>query len=327
MLDRKIEDGTVFVVFDMEWNQPFTGKEYDFEVSELSGEIIEIGAVRYEYQNGTINRTGVFSCDIKPVKYKKLHFHVKKVTHKTNEDLKNGIDFKTAYEKFQKFCGPNAILAGWGNSDPDMLKMNLKFFGLDDELRMFFIDVQPVFSHFAGERGKQRSVEFAVDHYGIPKTDTFHNATADASYTGEVLKRIFDCSKTSEVLSVLSSSAIDPDIKREFSAVGAPCEKPEEALALLTPSERVCPICKASMFTEIKEFRIRKSVYALYNCEKHGDIFVRIRVKKNKSGHYYASSIERIATQNDYFLVASKREEYSKFGSKGEPKVDNMEEL
>ena len=160
MLDRKIEDGTVFVVFDMEWNQPFMGKEYDFEVSELSGEIIEIGAVRYEYQNGTINRTGVFSCDIKPVKYKKLHFHVKKVTHKSNEDLKNGIDLKTAYENFRKFCGPNAILAGWGNSDPDMLKMNLKFFGLDDELRMFFIDVQPVFSHFAVSATERKNTQF-----------------------------------------------------------------------------------------------------------------------------------------------------------------------
>ena len=68
MLDRTIQNGTVFVVFDMEWNQPFCGKEYDFDVSELNGEIIEIGAVRYEYSDGTIEKTGVFSCDIKPVK-------------------------------------------------------------------------------------------------------------------------------------------------------------------------------------------------------------------------------------------------------------------
>ena len=41
MLSRKITDGTEFVVFDMEWNQPMPGKEYPFDVSKLTGEIIE----------------------------------------------------------------------------------------------------------------------------------------------------------------------------------------------------------------------------------------------------------------------------------------------
>ena len=46
MLSRMIKDGDVFIVFDLEWNQPFPGKEYSFDVSGLTGEIIEIGAVR-----------------------------------------------------------------------------------------------------------------------------------------------------------------------------------------------------------------------------------------------------------------------------------------
>ena len=325
MLDRTIQNGTVFVVFDMEWNQPFCGKEYDFDVSELNGEIIEIGAVRYEYSDGTIEKTGVFSCDIKPVKYRKLHFHVKKITHKTNKDLNNGESFETAYRKFREFCPEGAILAGWGNSDPDMLKMNLKFFGMDHKLNRFFIDVQPVFSYFSGDRGVQRSVEYAVDHYGIPKNDMFHSATADAEYTGEILKRIFDCNKTSEVLSVLASSAIDPDIKREYVSVGSPAKTVEQAIFLVEGQKRVCPICGGELFTEISEFRIRKSCYALYSCGEHGDLFSRIRIKKNKEGDYYASSVIRLATQNDYFLVASKREEFSKFGIKGEPRVENDE--
>ena len=46
MLSKKIIDGTEFVVFDMEWNQPMPGKEYPFDVSRLTGEIIEIGAFK-----------------------------------------------------------------------------------------------------------------------------------------------------------------------------------------------------------------------------------------------------------------------------------------
>ena len=149
MLSRKITDGTEFVVFDMEWNQPMPGKEYPFEVSKLTGEIIEIGAFKYVYDNGELIYKDSFSTDIAPVKYTKLHYHVKKVTHKKNADLLNGIPFKDAYSEFRSFCG-DAILVGWGSSDPSMLKMNLEFFGMDSKLDMFFLDLQPIFSLFAG---------------------------------------------------------------------------------------------------------------------------------------------------------------------------------
>ena len=108
MKDHKIKDGDIIVVFDMEWNQPIGGVEYDFDVSSLCGEIIEIGAVRYVYKDGKIRAAGVFSCDIRPKMYRKLHYHVKKVTHKSNSDLLKGIPFEEAYEKFRKFCGPES---------------------------------------------------------------------------------------------------------------------------------------------------------------------------------------------------------------------------
>ena len=98
MLSRKITDGTEFVVFDMEWNQPIPGKEYPFDVSRLTGEIIEIGALKYIYDNGELIYKDSFSADITPVNYTKLHYHVKKVTHKKNADLLNGIPFKAAYD-------------------------------------------------------------------------------------------------------------------------------------------------------------------------------------------------------------------------------------
>ena len=317
MLSRKIIDGDIFIVFDLEWNQPLPGKEYGFDVSKLTGEIIEIGAVKYVYSNGTIHKLGVFSCDIKPVCYKTIHFHVKKVTHKTNEDLQNGKPFSEAYEEFRKFCGEDFILAGWGNSDTDMLKMNLKFFGLDDKLKAYFIDVQPLFSLFSTEKGRQRSVEYAVDYYQVPKVESFHSATADAAYTGEIFRNIFEHNHPSEVISVISSSSVNCDLKREYTRVGAPCDTPAQAVNLVAGLNRKCPVCESNFNVKIKPFRIRKSIYGLFECPNEGEFFGRTRIKKNKEGRYYAACVLRFATQTDYYLIASKKEEYEKYGCEG----------
>ena len=319
MLSRMIKDGDVFIVFDLEWNQPFPGKEYSFDVSGLTGEIIEIGAVRMVYSGGTLIPDGVFSSDIKPVCYKTIHYHVKKVTHKTNADLAKGEPFEDAYRKFREFCGEDAILAGWSNSDTDMLKTNLKFFGMNDKLGMYFVDIQPLFSVFSTEKGRQRSVEFAVDYFGIPVEESFHSATSDAKYTAKILQNIFDRNKTSEVLSVISTSAVNCDMKREYTAVGAPCDHVSQALMLVDGFNSRCPVCDRPFNVKMKPFRIRKSSYGLLSCPNDGEFFARTRLKKNKEGKYYASSVLRFATQPDYFLVASKKEEYEKFGIDGKP--------
>ena len=322
MLSKKITDGTEFVVFDMEWNQPMPGKEYPFEVSKLTGEIIEIGALKYVYDNGELIYKDSFSTDIVPVKYTKLHYHVKKVTHKKNADLMNGIPFKDAYSGFRDFCG-DAILVGWGSSDPSMLKMNL---GMDPKLGMFFLDLQPIFSLFAGLQGTQRSVEAAVDFYKIDKNEIFHSATADAHYTGAVFEEIFKHNKPSEVISAISSSSIDPDVPSDFSFVGPECLDSISAFATAGSFMKDCPLCGKRLSVKIPVFRIRKSQYALLECREHGELFSRTRVKKNKAGNYYSASVLRFATQNDYWLVASKKEEFDKYGEKGQPAVKPVEE-
>lgn len=325
MLSKKIVDGCEFVVFDLEWNQPIPGKDYDFDVSTLTGEIIEIGACRYRYENGDLVCQATYSADIVPAVYTRLHYHVRKVTRKKNSDLKKGQPFAEAYKGFRDFCGPDAILVGWGNSDPAMLKMNLKFFGMDPKLGLQFLDLQPIFSFFAGQKGKQRSVEAAVDFYNIEKKEIFHSATADAQYTGEVFEEIFRHNKPSEVISAISSSSIDPDIKSEFSLVGNEAGNADDALKLVGGFLSVCPLCGKTFVSEIDRFRIRKSQYALFSCPEHGEFFSRSRIKKNKEGKFYASAVLRFATQTDYYLVASKKEEFDKYGASGAPAVSEEE--
>ena len=155
MLSRKITDGCEFVVSI--WNgTSLSRKTYSFDISTLTGEIIEIGAVRYSYDNGALTKHSVFSEDIAPVIYTQLHYHVKKVTHKKNSDLAKGRPFSEVYADFRKFCGVDCILVGWGNSDPAMLKMNLRKFGMNSNLDMFFWISSRFSRHSADSEAKEK---------------------------------------------------------------------------------------------------------------------------------------------------------------------------
>ena len=56
MLNSRITDGAEFVVFDMEWNQPIYGKDYDIDVSEM---------VRsYEYDGDSVRVKVLDNCRV-----------------------------------------------------------------------------------------------------------------------------------------------------------------------------------------------------------------------------------------------------------------------
>ncbi len=326
MQRRKITEGTRFIVFDMEWNQPIPGKHYDIDVSTLPGEIIEIGAVSYVIRDGVPVLAGNYSCDIRPHYYNKIHYHVKKVTGKTNADLRNGTYLESAYRAFREFCGEDAILVGWGTSDPDMLKKNLKARRMNDRLGMMFVDIQPIFSVFAGDRGHQRSVEYAVDYYGIEKNETFHSAMADAEYTGEILRCIYLNNDTSEVSEAISRSVTDPDIRHEYPFVTPEVNNADEASRYATDYIRKCPRCDSALLLKIGPFRLRKSVYAMGECETDGEFFARARIKKGRNGGAYASAIMRIASPMDQWLIEEKKSEFDEFGVNGKPHIKPSKE-
>lgn len=309
MLNYKLENGSKFVIFDLEWNQPIPGYHYDFDSSELTGEIIEIGASKYELRDGLLERIDVLSLSIRPVIYTKLNYQVRKLIGKHDCDLRFGETLKEAYDEFCEFI-EDSLLVSWGNSDADMLIMNLKFFGLDYELKHYVLDLQPIFSLIEGEKGVQRSVEYAVDYYEIDKSSDFHDAMSDADYTGKIMEALFLRNDSSEVIELIEKYSINPDIKAEYKVRGGACERANEALSFISGFGELCPACKGVLKPVSNPFTIRKSTYMMSTCEKHGAFFGRIRVKKNRYGLYYASGILRAATPRDYLLFESKQIEY-----------------
>ena len=119
---------------------------------------------------------------------------------------------------------------------------------------------------------------------------------------------------------------MDPDIRSEFGFVGQASDSSDAALAGAEGFITTCPVCGKKLTAKIEPFRIRKSQYALMFCSEHGEMFSRTRSKRTKNGKYYASSVLRFATQTDYYLVASKKEEFDKFGREGKPAAEKKPE-
>lgn len=225
-----------YIIFDLEWNQCPSGKED--EVAELPFEIFEIGAVKLDE---SMERTGSFSCYIKPQVYKELHYIAKGLTHVTQKELDEGRSFSEVVKAFFAWCasdgeninndniallgnvglnsdtsqddstglnsdtyhGSDYRLCTWGTSDLVELQRNMKYYGIESPLKfpLFYYDVQKLFSIDKEDGKVRRSLETAVDMLEIEKNIDFHSAINDAEYTAKVLKKL-DLKKTGAYFSI-----------------------------------------------------------------------------------------------------------------------------
>ncbi|MCQ2482096.1 MAG: exonuclease domain-containing protein [Clostridia bacterium] len=332
LFSPEINKDTSFIIFDLEWNQPYSSINYPFDTHKFNGEIIEIGAVKMKFNDSMeLVVTDKLSLDIKPEYYRTLHFQVKKITHKTDEDLKKGISFKEGYRQLIDLCDNNSILVTWGNGDIDMLKLNLELFGCDTTIGVSYLDLQPMFSVFTEKVYAQHSVEFAVDFFNIDKSVDFHSAYADAYYTSMIMRRLFADYGCDFVSKECAGATIDPDMPRSFTRMTVPDKNLMHAYEDKQKWNRLCPVCQKKNKTVISSFRIQKSAYALYECSEHGRFYIRTKVKKNKEGLYYGAIVKRMCTTQDYMLIKNKKKEYDIYGSDGKPpclnegtKIDNV---
>ena len=79
-----------YIIFDLEWNQPFSKGQMINKPIRFSGEIIQIGAVktdeRFEVED-------TFDVMVRPIYYTKMNPKVKKLTGIDNEALMGGMGF------------------------------------------------------------------------------------------------------------------------------------------------------------------------------------------------------------------------------------------
>ncbi|MBQ8892949.1 MAG: exonuclease domain-containing protein [Clostridia bacterium] len=269
-----------YIVFDMEWNQPYSKESAIQSPIYLSGEIIQIGAIKLNEKAEAIDCIDLL---IAPTFYKKLHHRIKKMTGITQEALKGQKKFKEAIADFREWCGKDCIFLTWGYDDIQQLKDNILMHDLEEEWLPPCLNLQGIFNHQIAHENRQFSLEYAMEQLNIIPSLQAHNAFNDAIYTARVAKclNLKEGIRNYQELNGLLWHSMHST--KEFF----PCfRSKEKALADPKLKKLSCPICgkmlKIKEFTPIDEKNAEAEVRT-----HHGPLSVKLKVMQNHHRAYY----------------------------------------
>jgi len=173
-----------YIVVDLEWNRAESkARKIKYPIT-LSGEIIQIGAVKLDENLKEIDE---FNMMIKPKFYSKMNKEVEQITSIHNEDLINCLGFPAVIDAFQDWCGDDCVMLTWGPRDVDVLLDNLIIHGLETDWIPEPFDAQLMFDDLETMEGRAFSLDYAVVHFSI-KGNKGHDALNDARDTAAVIR-------------------------------------------------------------------------------------------------------------------------------------------
>ncbi len=302
-----------YIVFDLEWNQGYPGKEE--ANTALPFEIIEIGAVKL---NNDLVPIDSFHRIIKPVIYPVLFPHTKKIISLTDNELKNGSTFKKSCKEFISWCRKNTdtyAFATWGTLDVYELQRNMAFYKIPNRFPrpIYYYDVQNLFNISRGQSsGLTVSLENAASIAGIPATIPFHSAINDAVYTAEILKNI-----DPELITKYPAVDIykfpiytEQEVKLYYpdhSLYISRSYKTKEALKTASDlSTLYCNICHKKANRLIPWYSSNsKTYYAVGKCSKHGFIKGKRAIKSPDETHFFeVTTVRGMAKENAVKMIA-----------------------
>ena len=301
-----------YIVIDLEWNQAMSAKSsvfYHLPI-HLRGEIIQIGAVklREDFSPGE-----EYQCDVRPVWFKKMHKTVKKLTGFDNDRLNHGMPFPEAVEHFRAWCGEDCVFMTWGCDDRGIMEQNLIIHDLDIDWLGEWINLQPVYNSQTDGGKNQKSLETAMEHFGIEQTRTAHDALGDAYNTALVCSHMDMEEGLRRYNSILSELRRPRDpalngpeplrraVSRTFYTREALWEAEEGAVIR-------CPVCAKPMERTKWLSQGDHRYMSLAGCEEDGDFLLRIRMRHEDDGTWRAN---HLMYQADESMVQSFREKQS----------------
>ncbi len=300
-----------YVVLDLEWNQPMDGIKS--EDRELPFEIVEIGAILLNEERKII---GEFTQIVKPTVYHVMNEVTRNLIHLRMKELKQGKTFPETMKEFLEWCGEDYVFCTWGSLDLVELQRNMKYHGLEpfDNRPFPYLDVQKLFSIAFEDRKVRRSLEYAVDYLKIPVDIPFHRAFSDAYYTAKVM-----------------ASIEDPDVfsNYSFDTYHIPTSRKDEVSVLFHDYAKYisrgfndktdamqdrevistrCYVCKKNARRRINWFSSNgKHFYSVSQCEKHGYMKGKIRLKKSETGKIYVVKTQKLISEEEMEQIAGKR--------------------
>jgi len=302
-----------YIVFDMEWNQPYPGERLLYKNNAcLNNEIIQIGAVKLDE---SCEITDTFSMNIKPSVIKKLNHNVKKLTGIDESLLNDAENIKAVAEKFRRWCGEDFVFITWGYDDMGVLGGNLKYFSLDTSWLPECYNLQMIFCSQTDNENRQYSLSYAAEYFKIETDKPLHNALTDAYYTALVCGKL-DMKKgiSTYHAMIFKDKSIPEHMKNIIYKRNHPSADGYDAIiekcGINSPACYQCgkktDIVKQSKNGSFNYLMISK-------CEHHGE-FANV-FKINKTGEKTYNATEQCFAINkynrEYFLDKAKKMELS----------------
>ena len=286
-----------YITLDLEWNQAYAQKALAVQrqlSSRLRGEVIQIGAVKLDKN---LRICGSYQIIVKPRYYKKLHKHVSELTGITQEQMDVGTPLTVAAESFKKWCGEDFVFLTWGPDDIPMLKENFNVNSIDFDWLNNTYDLQQIFSRQTDGGSKQRALEFAMEYFEIPMNLPAHDALNDAYFTALVAQK----------LNVEDGIKHYNDFTGEFleSSVIGDADAGDDGYVTIgemldddSVKNPLCPICHAPMQAQDRVLHSKGQKYTFhYNCKKHGDMLLVLRLRRNFNETWRAKRTIAYATE------------------------------
>ena len=286
-----------YITLDLEWNQAYAQKALAVQrrlSCRLRGEVIQIGAVKLDSR---MNICGSYQIIVKPQYFKKLHRHVSELTGITQEQMDEGTPLPEAAERFKRWCGKDFVFLTWGPDDIPMLKENFNVHDIPSGWLDKVYDLQVIFNRQTEDSAKQRSLEYAMEHFGLEQHLPAHDALNDAYFTALVAKAL-DTPEGVRTYSSVRGEFLEDSVIGDADAGDDGYVTISEMLDDDVVKNPACPICKAALRCENKLLHSKGQRYTIhYNCKKHGDMLLSLKLHRNFNETWRARRTVKLADE------------------------------
>lgn len=293
-----------YIILDLEWNQPFNMKMMIKEPIMLSGEIIQIGAVKLDERFHLVD---TFKIMVTPKYYRTMHRKVSKLTNIKTEDLQYGFPFKKAFNHFRDWCGDDFAFLTWGPDDIEMLRENMTVHKVNTEWIPDTYNLQIIFDKQHTKTNHQISLKHAMEYVSEPALEA-HDALNDARNTAKLCQHI-DMNK-----GLVEYSALAKNFNKQSSQTidsyrpGKTYKSRTEALNDNSLLAFFCPKCGVQVVC-VDLIRQNSDKYiCLGKCENGEEYFIRFKFAKNADGTFRVARIIYEMDEENTTYYNSKRE-------------------
>ncbi len=176
-----------YIVVDFEWNQASRLPGNIDPPYPLTGEIIQMGAVKLDAQRNIVDR---FQQVVKPVYFRVMNPNVQQLTGIATDLLETGVSFAEAIDQIREWAGNDQLFwFSWGFDDRLILKENLDLFEIEKGWMENWYDLQMIYRFQIDQSPNQAALKTAMDVLELTAPENLgeaHNAFFDAYCAGMI---------------------------------------------------------------------------------------------------------------------------------------------